>query len=161
MPVVTSSPVQLLPPVPTTCAPAPVPLLVPGMVVTPPAVSAVTSPISQGSKAGFSSLEEALKALNLQSPAELLDIITTSLQGSLDKVKSSITVYHKHWISVKIKNMLINKHTVMDGNPNSFTLIVDRSMCCLITRISFARLNYAMSVSSFNKLHNYGKICDL
>ncbi|XP_048773948.2 steroid receptor RNA activator 1-like [Ostrea edulis] len=138
MPVVTSSPVQLLPPVPTTCAPAPVPLLVPGMVVTPPAVSAVTSPISQGSKAGFSSLEEALKALNLQSPAELLDIITTSLQGSLDKVKSSIT--ERSFDDVKKKIQLFRES--WDNLP----LLVKCRMCSMAEAMKKTDYDEAWSI---------------
>lgn len=93
-PAITPSPVQLLPPVPTTCAPAPVPILVPGMVVAPPSV--ITSPqsVSKSCTVGYNSLEEAMKAMNLQSSEELVDAIKGSLQEGLDKVKASFTVRH-------------------------------------------------------------------
>ncbi|XP_061189085.1 steroid receptor RNA activator 1-like [Saccostrea echinata] len=90
-PVVNPSPVQLLPPVPTTCAPSPVPLLIPGMVVAPPAVNTVVPEVTKDNLVGFNCLEEAVEGLKLQSPAELVDTITNSLHQSLEKVKSSLT----------------------------------------------------------------------
>lgn len=95
-PAITPSPVQLLPPVPTTCAPAPVPILVPGMVVAPPSVTTLPPSVSQSSTVGYNSLEEAMKAMNLQSSEELVDAIRGSLQEGLDKVKDSFTVRHKY-----------------------------------------------------------------
>lgn len=45
---------------------------------------------------GYNSLEEAMKAMNLQSSEELVDVIRGSLQEGLDKVKDSFTVRHKY-----------------------------------------------------------------
>ncbi|XP_062598085.1 steroid receptor RNA activator 1-like [Saccostrea cucullata] len=91
IPGVNPSPVQLLPPVPTTCAPAPVPLLIPGMVVAPSAVTTDVPEATKDSFAGYSCLEEAVEGLKLQSPTELVDTITNSLHEGLEKVKSSLT----------------------------------------------------------------------
>lgn len=102
-PAITPSPVQLLPPVPTTCAPAPVPILVPGMVVAPPSVTTLPPSVSQSSTVGYNSLEEAMKAMNLQSSEELVDAIRGSLQEGLDKVKDSFTERSYDDVKKKIK----------------------------------------------------------
>lgn len=102
-PAITSSPVQLLPPVPTTCAPAPVPILVPGMVVPSLSVTTLPPAVSQSSTVGYNSLEEAMKGMNLQSSEELVDVIRGSLQEGLDKVKASFTERSYDDVKKKIK----------------------------------------------------------